>query len=130
MNELMPLRVTSKPTNSPIALEQEIVISIANNTGTWYTHNTPNTMLENKTLYPRDRSISPEIKTSVIPITRIIGTDSSSSTEEILYREVNVFVYKRVNITIYKIESFLDGDCDEIIDALILKDRTERLSGQ
>lgn len=35
----------------------------------------------------------------------------------------------RVNVTVYKLEAFMDGDCDEIIDALILKERTERLAG-
>ena len=35
----------------------------------------------------------------------------------------------RINLTLYKLEAFLDGDCDEIIDALILKDRADRMSG-
>ena len=35
----------------------------------------------------------------------------------------------RINLTLYKLEAFLDGDCDEVIDALILKDRAERLAG-
>ena len=35
----------------------------------------------------------------------------------------------RVNVTVYKLEAFMDGDCDEIIDALILKERTELLAG-
>ncbi|OQB23635.1 MAG: Peptide chain release factor 1 [Firmicutes bacterium ADurb.Bin182] len=34
----------------------------------------------------------------------------------------------RVNLTLYKLESFIDGDMDEIIDALILYDRAKRLS--
>ena len=35
----------------------------------------------------------------------------------------------RVGVTLYKLEAFLDGDCDEIIDALILKERADRLAG-
>lgn len=34
----------------------------------------------------------------------------------------------RINMTLYKLESFLDGDMDEIIDALIVDDRTKRLA--
>lgn len=33
----------------------------------------------------------------------------------------------RIGLTIYKIEEFVDGDCDEIIDALIMTDQTEKL---
>ncbi len=36
----------------------------------------------------------------------------------------------RVNVTLYQLEAFLDGDMDEIIDALIMKERTELLSGE
>ena len=36
----------------------------------------------------------------------------------------------RVNVTLYRLDSFLDGDMDEIIDALILKERTELLAGE
>lgn len=36
----------------------------------------------------------------------------------------------RVNLTLYKLEQFLDGDLDEIIDALVLKDRTEKIAGE
>lgn len=35
----------------------------------------------------------------------------------------------RINLTLYKLDAFMDGDCDEMIDALILKERTERLAG-
>ena len=34
----------------------------------------------------------------------------------------------RIGLTLYKLESFLDGDMDEIIDALILAERTRQLS--
>lgn len=33
----------------------------------------------------------------------------------------------RINMTIYKLENFLDGDIDEMIDALITTDQTEKL---
>ncbi len=33
----------------------------------------------------------------------------------------------RINLTIYKLEYFLDGDIDEVIDALITTDQTEKL---
>ncbi len=33
----------------------------------------------------------------------------------------------RVNLTLYKIEAILDGDLDEIIDALTLQEQTEKL---
>ncbi len=33
----------------------------------------------------------------------------------------------RVNLTLYKLEAFLDGDIDEVIDALITSDQAERL---
>lgn len=33
----------------------------------------------------------------------------------------------RIGLTIYKIDSFVDGDMDEIIDALVFADQTERL---
>ena len=36
----------------------------------------------------------------------------------------------RVNITLYRLESFLDGDMDEIIDGLILAERTAQLTGE
>ncbi|MBQ9988554.1 MAG: peptide chain release factor 1 [Clostridia bacterium] len=36
----------------------------------------------------------------------------------------------RIGVTVYKLEAFMDGDCDEIIDALILQERTELLSGE
>lgn len=36
----------------------------------------------------------------------------------------------RIGVTIYKLEAFLDGDMDELIDALILAERSEMLSGQ
>lgn len=35
----------------------------------------------------------------------------------------------RVGVTVYKLDAFMDGDCDEIIDALILKERADRLAG-
>ena len=34
----------------------------------------------------------------------------------------------RIGLTLYKLEAFLDGDMDEIIDALILAERTRHLS--
>ncbi|MEL7610654.1 MAG: peptide chain release factor 1 [Bacillota bacterium] len=36
----------------------------------------------------------------------------------------------RINLTVYRLESFLDGDMDEIIEALRLHERTERLAGE
>ncbi len=33
----------------------------------------------------------------------------------------------RINMTIYKLDSFLDGDIDEIVDALITNDQAEKL---
>ena len=36
----------------------------------------------------------------------------------------------RINFTLYKLEQFLDGDMDEMIDALILAERTRQLSGE
>ena len=35
----------------------------------------------------------------------------------------------RVNLTVYKLDAFMDGACDEIIDTLIMHDRAERLAG-
>mgnify|MGYP000246574289 CR=1 FL=1 len=35
----------------------------------------------------------------------------------------------RINLTLYRLESFLDGDMDEVIDALIIADRAAQLSG-
>ena len=34
----------------------------------------------------------------------------------------------RIGLTLYKLEAFLDGDMDEVIDALILAERTRQLS--
>ncbi|MBQ3664030.1 MAG: peptide chain release factor 1 [Clostridia bacterium] len=34
----------------------------------------------------------------------------------------------RIGLTLYKLEQFLDGDMDEMIDALVLAERTEKLS--
>jgi peptide chain release factor 1 len=36
----------------------------------------------------------------------------------------------RIGLTVYNLAEFLDGDCDEIIDALILAERTALLSGK
>lgn len=36
----------------------------------------------------------------------------------------------RINLTLYKLEQFLDGDIDEMTDALILAERTRQLSGE
>ncbi len=36
----------------------------------------------------------------------------------------------RINLTLYKLEAFMDGDMDEMIDALILAERTAQLSGE
>lgn len=36
----------------------------------------------------------------------------------------------RINFTLYKLEQFMDGDLDEMIDALILAERTAQLSGE
>jgi len=33
----------------------------------------------------------------------------------------------RINLTLYQLENFVSGDCDSVIDALILQDQTERL---
>lgn len=33
----------------------------------------------------------------------------------------------RINLTLYKLDSFLDGDLDEVIDALITEDQTEKM---
>ena len=35
----------------------------------------------------------------------------------------------RIGLTLYKIESFMDGDLDEMIDALITADQSEKLKG-
>ena len=34
----------------------------------------------------------------------------------------------RINLTIYKLEQFLNGEMDEVIDALITNDRAKKLS--
>ena len=34
----------------------------------------------------------------------------------------------RINLTLYKLDSFLDGDIDEMIDALITVDQTEKMA--
>ena len=36
----------------------------------------------------------------------------------------------RINLTLYRLESFLDGDMDEVIDALNIADRAARLAGE
>ena len=36
----------------------------------------------------------------------------------------------RINMTLYKLDQFLDGDMDELIDALIVAERTRQLSGE
>ncbi len=36
----------------------------------------------------------------------------------------------RINLTLYKLEQFLDGDMDELMDALIVAERTRQLSGE
>ncbi len=36
----------------------------------------------------------------------------------------------RIGLTLYKLSAFMDGDMDELIDALILADRAARLSGE
>ena len=36
----------------------------------------------------------------------------------------------RINMTLYRLMGFLDGDMDEMIDALILAERAERLSSE
>jgi peptide chain release factor 1 len=36
----------------------------------------------------------------------------------------------RIGLTLYKLEAFLDGDMDELIDALIVAERSELLSGE
>ncbi len=33
----------------------------------------------------------------------------------------------RIGLTIYKLDSFLDGDLDEVIDALITSDQAEKM---
>jgi peptide chain release factor 1 len=34
----------------------------------------------------------------------------------------------RIGLTIYKLPSFMDGDIDEVVDALITSDRAERMN--
>ena len=36
----------------------------------------------------------------------------------------------RIGLSIYQMENFLNGDLDEMIDALITADRTEKLKGE
>ena len=36
----------------------------------------------------------------------------------------------RINLTLYKIDQIMDGDLDEIIDALIAADQAEKLKSQ
>ena len=36
----------------------------------------------------------------------------------------------RINLTIYKLDAFVDGDLDEMIDALITSDQAEKLSSE
>jgi peptide chain release factor 1 len=36
----------------------------------------------------------------------------------------------RISLTLYRLEQFLDGDMDEMIDALIMDERTKALSAQ
>ena len=36
----------------------------------------------------------------------------------------------RINMTLSRLEAFLDGDMDEMIDALILAERTAQLTGE
>ncbi|HWQ06585.1 MAG: peptide chain release factor 1 [Clostridiaceae bacterium] len=36
----------------------------------------------------------------------------------------------RIGVTLYRLEAFLDGDMDELIDALILAERSAKLSGE
>ena len=33
----------------------------------------------------------------------------------------------RIGLTLYQLEAFVDGDCDPVIDALVLAEETERL---
>ena len=39
-------------------------------------------------------------------------------------------VYKRQGLTLYRLDSVMNGDIDEIIDALITADQAERLKHQ
>ena len=36
----------------------------------------------------------------------------------------------RIGLTLYKLEQFLDGDMDEMIDALTVAERAAKLSGE
>ena len=36
----------------------------------------------------------------------------------------------RIGLTLYKLEAFIDGDMDEMIDALILDERMKLLKGE
>ena len=36
----------------------------------------------------------------------------------------------RINLTLYKLEQILDGNLDEIIDALVTADQAAKLAGQ
>jgi peptide chain release factor 1 len=35
----------------------------------------------------------------------------------------------RIGLTLYKLDAFLDGDLDEVLDALIAADQAEKLKG-
>ncbi len=35
----------------------------------------------------------------------------------------------RINLTLYKLDGVLDGDLEELIEALVLADQAERISG-
>ena len=36
----------------------------------------------------------------------------------------------RIGLTLYRLEQFLDGDMDELIDALLVAERAEKLSAR
>ena len=36
----------------------------------------------------------------------------------------------RIGLTLYKLDAFLDGDMDEMLDALSLAERSEMLAGE
>ena len=36
----------------------------------------------------------------------------------------------RIGLTLYKLDAFIDGDMDEMLDALILAERSEMLAGE
>ena len=56
-----------------------------------------------------------------------VGTgDRSERIRTYTFPQGRVTVH-RIGLTLYQLEAFVDGDCDPVIDALVLADETERL---